>query len=90
MSEVTKGVEELAHALCVVDSSLNPTTALDMAQSRKDMERATRLINWMAGYLKHMAPGYYSECYAELNDHFLAVERMGATANDPSKPKGEG
>lgn len=58
--------------------------------SREDMERAARLINWMVGYIKHMAPGYYGECYAELNEHFLTMERMGVTPDDPSKPKGAG
>ena len=90
MSEVTREGEELAHALCIVDSSLNTTTALEKAQARKDMERAARLINWMAGYIGKMAPVCYGECYAELNDHFLAMQRMGISADDPSKPDGAG
>lgn len=87
MGEVTKEVEELAHALCIVDSSLNSITALEKAQARKDMERAARLINWMAGYLSNMAPVHYGECYAELNEHLLAMQRMGISADDPSKQK---
>lgn len=55
------------------------------AISREDVERACRLISWMANYIGKMAPGAYSECYAELNDHFLSMGRAGILVDDPSK-----
>jgi len=53
--------------------------------AREDMERANRLVSWMAGYIGNMAPGRYESCYGELNDHFLAMQRLGISTNDPSK-----
>lgn len=54
---------------------------------REDLERASRLVSWMAGYIGHMAPLRYSACYAELNDHFLTMNRLSIPTDDPSKPK---
>ncbi len=53
--------------------------------SREEMERAARLINWMVGYIRKMAPGYYGACYAELNEHFMAMQRLDISPDDPSK-----
>ena len=58
--------------------------------SREDMERANRLVCWMAGYIGNMAPVHYGACYSELNEHFMAMGRLGISTDDPSKPKGEG
>ena len=60
------------------------------AVSREDMERANRLVCWMAGYIGNMAPGGYGDCFAELNDHFLAMQRIGIPTDDPSKSTGAG
>ena len=53
--------------------------------TREEVERAARLINWMAGYIGTMAPGHYEACYEELNEHFLTMERLGVSPDDPSK-----
>jgi hypothetical protein len=53
--------------------------------TRADMERANRLINWMAGYIGKMAPGWYSDCYSDLNEHFMTMQRLGFDSHDPSK-----
>ena len=58
--------------------------------SREDMERANRLVAWMAGYIGQMAPLSYGACYRELNEHFMAMERLGISTDDPSKTKGAG
>lgn len=55
--------------------------------AREDMERANRLVCWMAGYIGNMAPGRYADCYAELNEHFLAMQKLGIATDDPSKTK---
>lgn len=52
---------------------------------REDMERASRLISWMAGYIGHMAPLHYAKCYSDLNDHFLAMQNLGISTDDPAK-----
>ena len=44
------------------------------------MVRASRLIEWMAGYIGHMAPLNYHRCYADLNEHFLFVQRNPSIA----------
>lgn len=44
----------------------------------KALERADKLINWMAGYIGKMAPGDYHRCYADLNEHGLFMERLHA------------
>jgi len=50
----------------------------DMVEVRReDLERANRLIDWMAGYIGQMAPGHYSACYADLNEHFIAMGVLG-------------
>jgi len=54
---------------------------------REDMERASRLISWMTGYIGSMAPVHYGKCYADLNEHFMAMHKLGICTNDPSKPK---
>ena len=53
--------------------------------SRKNLERSSRLISWMAGYIGNMAPGRYTECFQELNTHFIAMGRLGVSTDDPSK-----
>jgi hypothetical protein len=90
MGKVNEEVEELARALCVVNSSLDYAEALEKAQSRKDLERAARLINWMAGYIGKMAPISYGACYSDLNEHFMAMQRLDISTDDPSKPKDDG
>lgn len=55
--------------------------------TREDLERANRLINWMAGYIGNMAPGSYSDCYADLNEHLILMQRLGIPSTDPSKVK---
>lgn len=57
---------------------------------REDLERANRLVSWMVGYIGKMAPGHYGGCYGELNEHFMAMGRLGIPSDDPSKPKEEG
>lgn len=54
---------------------------------REDLERANRLVSWMVGYIGKMAPGYYHSCYRELNDHFMVMNRLGISTDDPSKQK---
>lgn len=55
---------------------------------RKDLERANRLVCWMAGYIGKMAPLSYGACYSELNEHFLAMQKLGISTDDPSKRTG--
>ncbi len=57
---------------------------------RRDLERANRLVLWMAGYIRHMAPVHYGDCYKELNEHFIMMGALGISTIDPSKPKGDG
>jgi hypothetical protein len=60
------------------------------ATDREALERAARLIAWMAGYIGKMAPMSYGNCYSDLNEHFLYCERNGVPSEDPSnapKPK---
>lgn len=40
------------------------------------LERADRLINWMSEYIGQMAPGKYADCYKELNEHGIYMERL--------------
>lgn len=62
---------------------------MDDTISRDDMERACRLISWMANYIGKMAPMAYGDCFAELNEHFIAMNRAGISTVDPSRPKPE-
>jgi hypothetical protein len=42
------------------------------------LNRAHKLVDWMIGYVAKMSPGDYHECYADLNEHFLFMERRAA------------
>ena len=53
--------------------------------SREDMERANKLLCWMAGYVGQMAPGAYGDAYADLNEHFIAMGQADINCDDPSK-----
>lgn len=37
--------------------------------------RADRLITWMAGYIGKMAPGDYPNCYIDLNEHWVFMDK---------------
>lgn len=54
---------------------------------RTIVERAARLIEWMAGYIGKMAPGLYHTCYADLNEHWLAMQARGLTDLLPERGK---
>ena len=57
--------------------------------TREEMERANRLICWMAGYIGQMAPGRYDKCYLELNEHGILMAEAGISSADPSKRTSE-
>ena len=52
------------------------------------VKRADRNIGWMASHIGRMAPP--DGGLAELNDHWLFIERNGWTAKAPWKRRGEG
>jgi hypothetical protein len=41
------------------------------------INRANRLIEWMSAYVGRMCPGNYHDCYAEMNEHGLFMQRHG-------------
>lgn len=43
---------------------------------RDALERSDRLIAWMSRYIGQMAPGDYSNCYADLNEHCLYMAAL--------------
>jgi hypothetical protein len=51
------------------------------------LRRADRLIEWMSGYIGSMAPGKYANCFYDLNQHFLFMERLDALKLDPPEGK---
>ncbi len=48
-----------------------PTTELTTA-----LQRADKLIKWMSGYIGKMAPGDYANCYRDLNEHGMFMDRL--------------
>lgn len=48
---------------------------LFIAEMGEALDRADRLIEWMSKYVGQMAPGSYGECYKDLNDHGLYMQR---------------
>ena len=65
----------IAHA----HSAYNPggPTADDL---RIALNRAHKLVDWMMGYVGNMAPMSYHDCYCDLNEHCLFMERYGVRA----------
>jgi uncharacterized protein YgfB (UPF0149 family) len=47
------------------------------------MRRADRLIQWMSKFIGQMAPGQYSDCYRELNEHGIFVAQHGLQGKLP-------
>lgn len=41
------------------------------------LNRANRLVDFMAGYIGKMAPGNYHALYSDLNEHFLFMGQHG-------------
>lgn len=39
------------------------------------LDRADKLIEWMMPHIGQMSPGAYGECYADLNQHCLFMEK---------------
>jgi hypothetical protein len=46
------------------------------AQLIAALERADKLVDWMAGYIGQMAPGTYHDCFADLNQHGLFMQQL--------------
>lgn len=38
--------------------------------------RADKLIQWMSGYIGKMTPGAYADCYKDLNEHGMYMDRI--------------
>lgn len=66
----------ILHVIDHAHGPYNPTgpSAEDL---RVALNRAEKLIDWMAGYIGNMAPGSYSDCYSDLNEHFLFMAQYG-------------
>jgi len=65
------------------------TAGLSLLREQQDslinaLLRADRLITWMSQsiYIANMAPGSYTDCYKDLNDHCVFMDII--------KPKGNG
>ena len=48
--------------------------------------RACRLIEWMSDYVGDMAPGDYTNCYSDLNSHFIAQARYDREHGPDARP----
>ncbi len=46
------------------------------------LHRANKLITWMSTYVGNMAPGDYSDCYRDLNNHWVFMAKL----KSPVKP----
>ncbi len=49
---------------------------MEKTQMRQALDRADKLLQWMAPYIGNMAPGNYQESYSDLNEHFLFMEAL--------------
>lgn len=55
---------------------MNDTTSLP---TREEWARACKLIDFMAAYIGKMAPGNYSDVFADLNEHFITAAKTQAS-----------
>ena len=46
------------------------------------LQRADKLIRWMSSYIGNMAPGDYAECYRDLNEHGMFMDRLAGVLID--------
>lgn len=51
-------------------------TKIEKTEMRAALDRADRLINWMASYIGQMAPGKYQDCFSDLNEHGLFMSKL--------------
>lgn len=70
-----KDVEFIASVWCENNLESRARLIAAVPELRDAFDRACKLIDWMAEYIGDMAPGSYSNCFADLNEHFLFVER---------------
>lgn len=56
----------------------NEEAPMTSPELREALERADRLIDWMAGYIGKMAPGKYGSCYSDLNEHGCFMSKLRA------------
>lgn len=60
-------------AISVIDAD-HVVTSGDLIRA---LNRANRLVDFMAGYIGKMAPGNYHALYSDLNEHFLFMGQHG-------------